>query len=407
MKIRRISNKVDKAVVLFFFVALLGYMPTARSADRYVWIAALFLLLVRAACLFIGKHAVIRFDSGMLWYGALVALGAVTCLWAKDTDKFSLYMTTHMPIIVISMLCLGIYVNQRIDLDTFNYLIIIAGLIAAARYCYYTNWSGIANGQYIRGSFGKLIDNVTNYNNYSTPLCIVAVIAMYYAMIREKRPCYIALFILAVVLVLAGSRKNLVVLAALGFVFSLSKGNVKKKIKALLLALIVMVAGVYLVMTIPSLSQIKKALLGMFSGLLGLESGKVDVSTLERMYLMERAKEVWLEHPFFGVGWENYRKYNDVGLVAHNNYFELLASLGLAGFVLFYSKYLMILLRTVFAWGKHQLRSPDFYRASIVLCFMIIEYGGVTIYSREKLILLLMTCFCYNCATNGKVYSIS
>ena len=58
----------------------------------------------------------------------------------------------------------------------------------------------------------------------------------------------------------------------------------------------------------------------------------------ERKDLMNSAWEVWLNHPM-GIGLDNYRVVS--GVYAHSNYFELLASVGIIGLIIYYLSYFL------------------------------------------------------------------
>lgn len=146
-------------------------------------------------------------------------------------------------------------------------LVIVAGCIAGLRFCWYTPWESIIHaGYYMRGSFGSLLDDVTNYNNYTSHLCIIDIIASYYAIVRKKKWCYIPYVILFAILIFGGSRKNLVVIPLITIFFALSSGRVSNKIRNLLLISAVIICGIYSLLTFDFLSQIRDSFFQMISG---------------------------------------------------------------------------------------------------------------------------------------------
>lgn len=62
-------------------------------------------------------------------------------------------------------------------------------------------------------------------------------------------------------------------------------------------------------------------------------------STYLRANLYIMSWKTFLQHPF-GVGLDNFRYVNSIGRGAHSNIFELLASLGFIGVMLFYAIYI-------------------------------------------------------------------
>ncbi len=71
-----------------------------------------------------------------------------------------------------------------------------------------------------------------------------------------------------------------------------------------------------------------------------------DISTIQRFTLLSSAFDIFIKHPFFGVGLGNFEyyaaRYIQYPMVCHNTYLEIAANLGLPGLIIF----LTILYRT-------------------------------------------------------------
>lgn len=407
MRIQKTSGKIDKIIVLFFLVAMMGYMPTARSSDKIVWIGAFLLLFLRTAWLSIQNKIKFSCDVNLGIYLLLVGYGFISCLWSKQTTNYMIYILVYFPIILLSVLCLCTQFQQRIKMDEFYHLIILAGLLAGIRYCVYTDWSGIATGYYMRGTFGGLLDNVTNYNNYTMPISIVCVLALYYAIVKNEKRYYLAVAMFFVMLLIGGSRKNLIAVPLVGVFFALSIGNATKKIKRFLIIIFIIAAAIYALMTMPVLSQIRDSMLGMFAGLFGWGTTATDVSTQERMFLIDEAKSVWANHFLIGVGWDNFREYHHLHVTAHNNYMEILASLGVIGFALFYMMFVRILYITINRSSIRRLAHEDIMLIGFALSYLFFEIGSVDLYNRERMILLLLMLYCHSMTTGLKTYRLT
>lgn len=59
---------LDQCFVLLFLVALMGYMPTARGTDRWVWTGTLALLLLRSFWLFARHELYFSLDGNLFLY---------------------------------------------------------------------------------------------------------------------------------------------------------------------------------------------------------------------------------------------------------------------------------------------------------------------------------------------------
>lgn len=403
----RRAQLMDQIIVLLFLVALIGYMPTARGTDRWVWIGMLVLLLLRSLWLLARQELYFVMDCNLFVYILVFLWGLLSCFWSKNISEFKSYTMTSFPVVLCSVVCLSSYIGGCIDSDRFLRLVILAGLIAGVRFCLYTDWSGLSDGIYLRGSFGGLLDDVTNYNSYTAVLTTPCVLALYCAIVKhQKKAIFPAMFLFAMLL-LGGSRKNLVAIPITALFFSLFTGNGTKKLKALLILLLALVVSLYLLETLPVLSGIRSSLEGMCNGLSQADDAKVDGSTEERMYLMEQGIRVWMVHPFVGVGWHNYRYYNDVGLYAHNNYVELLASLGIVGFLLYYTMFLRVGYHLCSSLRRWKIYKEDILLMGFTFNILIVEIGSITVYFKERLILMLVIFYWHSYATGKKTYRFS
>lgn len=392
---------LDQGLVFLFLVALMGYMPTARWLDRYVWVGALALLLLRTLWLLVKREVSLPMDVNLFIYMLVYTWGLVSCFWAKNVGDFLSYTTASFPVVLCAVVCLGTYIGQRMEPERFLQWMILAGVLAALRYCAYTDWSG---ERFVRGSFGGLLDDVTNYNNYTMVISTSCVLALYYAIVEHKRLYILPATLLMAVILLGGSRKNIVALPLIALLFTFFAGNGAKKLKILLILGALLGLGIYLLETVPELSVIRSAMEGMINGLGSGEEGEVDGSTEQRMYLMEQGIRVWAEHPVLGVGWNSYKYYNDARLYAHNNYVELLASLGSVGFLLYYLMFIRVGYIVGSAFLHRHVRKEDVLLLGLSFSVLIMEIGSITLYSKERLILMLLIFYWHSCATGRKTY---
>lgn len=395
------SGWLDQGLVFLFLVALIGYMPTARWSDRYVWVGTLALLLLRTLWLLVKKQLYLPMDMNLFLYILVYTWGLLSCFWSKNIQQFITYTTTSFPVVLCAVVCLGAYVGQRIEPRRFLQLIILAGVLSALRYCAYTDWSG---ERFVRGSFGRLLDDATNYNNYTMAISTSCVLALYFAIVEHKRWCIVPAVLLMAVILMGGSRKNIVALPMIALLFALFAGNGAKKIKTLLILVALLALGIYLLETVPALSAIRSAMESMLNGLGSGEEGEVDGSTEQRMYLMQQGIRVWAEHPILGVGWHNYKYYNDAHLYAHNNYAEVLASLGSVGFLLYYAMFIRVGYIVCSAFLHRHVRKEDVLLLGLSFSVLIMEIGSITLYSKERLILMLLIFYWHSYATGRKTY---
>ncbi len=113
-----------------------------------------------------------------------------------------------------------------------------------------------------------------------------------------------------------------------------------------------------------------------FSGLVNLVTGgNIDSSTKWRIFFIDKAYEVFKDNFFLGVGIDNFQKFTGVGLYAHNNYMELLADLGIIGFLIYYRIFYLLFrhLRNIRATNQEYI---------FLIVLLIMDIGIVSYYSR-------------------------
>lgn len=382
-------------------------MPTARGTDRWVWVGALALLLLRTLWLLVKRELHFAMDCNLVLYILLFLWGMASCFWAKNIRHFREYAITSFPVVLCAVVCLSSYISRHMEPERFLQLLVAAGVVAGLRFCWYTDWSGLASGAYLRGSFGRLLDDVTNYNSYTAVLTTPCVLALYFAIVRHHKKAILPAALLFAILLLGGSRKNLIAIPLTALAFSLFTGNAAKKGKVLLLLLLALAGSLYLLETVPGLSGIRNSLEGMLDGFSRNEEVEGDASTQQRMYLMEQGIRVWMEHPFAGVGWHNYRFYNEAGLYAHNNYVELLASLGVVGFLLYYAMFLRVGYLLFDRFLRRRVYPEDILLLGFAFNSLIVEIGSITVYFKERLILILVIFYWHSYATKRKRYQFT
>ena len=131
-----------------------------------------------------------------------------------------------------------------------------------------------------------------------------------------------------------GSRKSLSALI-LGFcLLYLFKGNLRDKLKSVVM-LILFLSAFLMVLQLPIFERTTSRFEAMFNS-----SAMVDNSTYLRSLLVERGLEEFVSSPLMGVGIANTTflglKYTGYYFYMHNNYVELLVSVGIIGTAIYY-----------------------------------------------------------------------
>lgn len=200
-----------------------------------------------------------------------------------------------------------------------------------------------------------------NPNGFGRMMVMGCLSIGYLWLVLPKRRRLLRMFILVPMMLImiaacihSGSRFSILMMgaAALGFFFWGYRQEVKRNpamILYVLVALAVLMAFAILV---------GKNSIGfdrMGRTVKGLSDSSADGAGLGRIHIVLNSLEVFLDNIILGVGLEQYRFYDRSGHVAHNEYGEVGANTGLIGFCLYFSIWVMMIIRS----GRMLKRSPD------------------------------------------------
>lgn len=189
----------------------------------------------------------------------------------------------------------------------------------------------------------------------------------------------IAFILSAFIALVSGSRKAFITVLAGAIAYLLfdAKG---KRIRTVFIIAAVILFLYYLVREIPYFySIIGWRLDGALAQITG--NGTVDHSAMIRGRFVEAGLKVFKSHPVVGVGIDCFRQYNanitGYEWYAHNNYVEILADLGIVGFVIYHYAYFDLFKLFIRRYKEDKFTKLLF---SIFVCVLLNAYGAV-IYS--------------------------
>ena len=190
----------------------------------------------------------------------------------------------------------------------------------------------------------------------------------------KKFSLYILCSILIILAFFTGSRKS-----AFACIFLLSVSLLftvhKRKLLFRFITFIALISLIYYIVF--SVDDVYNVLGKRFDMLLQYRSGDYssDSSSYIRSILAMEAWKVFLQHPILGCGANNFVLYNSYGVYSHNNFYEILSTLGSIGFIIYYSYYFQI----VIPLWKNRKKDPQIsIMLYSVLIFVICEMGLVS-----------------------------
>lgn len=363
---------------LLLLLCVLGSHNSMVEGTNYAYYVAFFLYLglMFLRSLFTGNLYVKKFTVPVhtIWYGLFILLTVLSVLWSRF-PSVSGYYTSRLVQNLVLIFFMLININSEKELDKIQNIFILSNIYMSVRILFLvpvSRWFSRFVGGY----------DLTGHNVNMTAFYLsVAVLICFYKIYVEKRYRYIipiALFIF--MLTLTSSRKSLIMSAmGIGLIIFLDRSK-KKKILSIFILIAALIAFVYIIFND---EKLYKAIGWKFDSMLGfLENNTGDNSLRERKLFREYALKLFYEHPFIGVGFNNFSRYLKLiftrATYSHNNWLEMLSNLGIIGFAAYYWFYVYVIVKLVKKWRSRERKSV--YYLSYMICLIITEYSMVVFY---------------------------
>ena len=382
----------DKTTSFSFLLCIIMVLELAfRSSNELNLSNAIIVLLTFS--LIIKNHFKIvvgGLSKYLAWYSLVVLLCTVSLIWAKVNTwnyVYALIKDTYIPFVCFLLVSEDFMNKNKSPRGIVNCLI-VAEVVVIIRAVLNTPWSEMIR-TFDSRLFGSGLGR--NYNDFTTQMTLVALITAYMAFYVDKKYKNVFRFIMLFV-VISASRKAIVV-SVLGYIilYLMSSGtNINKIVKRLIILSAIILAFLFLIFTNQFLyNLIGEKLIMMFQSL-GMSSidivssiseSNIDHSMHGRAVLREEAFKQFVNNPLLGIGYYNFQYNNQYGLYAHNNFLELLADLGLIGFLCYYSLYFHF----VFSAGKGIARNKEnisYFKFVLiyVVLLIVLEYAQITFF---------------------------
>ena len=217
-----------------------------------------------------------------------------------------------------------------------------------------------------------------NVINAGVVAAIGSISSFYLVKHEQKKGYCIALIPIYFVVLMSGSKLALFSSVAMPFLFYyFCNGQIIKRLKIIFWGLFCMLLAFIAIFKVEILyDTIGYRIEGFLQVLLHGQEGD---DTL-RIIMIQKGIELFKTSPLFGVGFDCYRLLNGwTSTWSHCNYIEVLSCLGIIGFILYYSRYL-VLLREIFYSKKVDLINSAFAKA-LIISIIILEVGIVTMHT--------------------------
>lgn len=380
-------EKKDSKIISFLLIVYLSsIMIFSFSEDLLIYSQMTFILTFGSIILFLmlNKPST-RLDKFLALFLAFIVFCYISNVWSKNTGNTNSMVFTLLQLFLMSFLLFA-YLVYTENTEHFMMCLFISGLVSSV---YIMGYYGIEGYAKLLREGERVGSEITNVNTIGLTTAYTVVIGFYYGYIKKKRFSY-ALIILPIILSLGSGSRKALTLMVLGIVLIILmdyRKNVSvSKFFRVLFACIALVAVVYWISTLPAFETVFDRFNAMFQ-----TGSKQDSSTVIRKKMIEIGWLSFKKHPFTGVGIGNssYITYEYFGLSTylHNNFVELLTSIGIFGFLIYYAMYGYILVN-LFQLSAKEKNTSALMLFVVILSRLILDYGMVSYYDKMTYIYL-------------------
>ena len=381
-----------------FYLGQVFYFRLSNMAMNYL---GLIFLVSGAGVMIFSKLYHHRLNKSLLfvWYFIFIVFSKLSALWAYAPEISALKYIKFFSVIIIT--CLGMV--QYVDtLEDLNRLLTVHLCISLT--IMIVELIGTPTDQILGGYFGTTVSG-NNSNTFGLLVMSSAVISFFKAYCKNQKAYYLLTAVFLFGSVISSSRKatSLSLLGILMVVFFSFKK--KHHILHLFVAAFTVAILFWLIMTNDTLySVVGYRFTTLFSFLNDDESVKYG-SLQKREFFVYYAKTLFEDSPFLGQGFANFSElvYEKMNFIyrsyAHNNYWEILADLGVVGFVLYYWIYLYMLIKLAVSFFKKTFTEQKALAISLLIIELLLEVGVVAAWS---IIEQVIVAFAFLCTMSDK-----
>ena len=227
--------------------------------------------------------------------------------------------------------------------------------------------------------------------NYISILVFIGLIISFYFVLQKKQYYYAIILPVGLLYIfLAGSRKVMIGLILVIFLFALLNYNFKKVFKRTIISILLIIIAYQLLANVEILQPTYDRMNQFINSISG--GDVTDGSLTTRNTMINRGIEYIGEKPFIGHGVGQYRfifeKETGTEIYSHNNFVEIGVNNGLIGLIFYYSMFFYIFLQFYyFNLVRDELSKVLLI---IVISIFIFGYGEVQYYSYPYYILLII-----------------
>ncbi len=358
---------------LYFFTFLPGLNNISNA------IAAIFIFLV--ALQILAEKKTIIFNSFLILYLLFITVCLISYFYAVN-QQIALTMIISLSLYFVFIFFFTNYLDDYKKIVNVLHYFIVAGVSASIYLLINSEFSNIQR-------IGELLGNI---NAVGMMLDIPSLFCVYFILF-EKKYWYLPATLICIGVVLATGSRGAIGMLIFGILLLLyfnTQGNIKGRLKGVVLGAIILVLSYFLLFEIPFFYQIAGSRIENI--LKFIHSEKINEGSIViRSFMIKFGLDIFKENPIIGYGINNYRVFlgKEIGWMtyAHNNYIELLVGIGIIGTTIYYSMHISLLSSLFRLKDKSGLK---FLFLSFLLPIFVIDFASVNYYDKHIFIVLAL-----------------
>lgn len=371
---------ISKKDIVDFLVGM--YVITTLAFHDKTLVMLMFQILAFGASIVMENRIVVSdlLKSYVIWKGLFVIFSLLSFVWALNTDTI---LSCVLSICQVTMcgITLILYCNTNDNIDKLVKYCIVSCVLLIIRLLVVVPINAWKEGERVGQYLGSGESGGYGNTGVTYVLSIGAVFVFFEAIRKKEKIYYIMMLLFTLFSLLSGSKKAIIIFGVMVLLTALlNNKSPRKTVMVFFGAVIVSIVGLYIVMKVDILYNSVgiriEQMVNLFTG------GKVDASTTSRITYLIQAKDIFLDKPICGVGLDGFRYFNKRLCWAENNMMELLADLGIVGFLIYYWFPVVVLIKAVVK--RMQDNVDSVFLIVIMATFFVIDVTMVT-YSQETI----------------------
>lgn len=344
-------------------------------------------------CLFLAFMMFHLFSKKMLMVEYFVAfmpfltVSFLSCMWSVDSStSLARFSTLFLNYIVFGML--WVYIIDFQDEEfVLKSIAMAGGIFSVYIIMTYGGFASFFSTMQNATVTTRLGGEVAHISRIGQSLSLATVVSLNLALSKDKFSKaipYIVIITLDVITVLATQSRTSLATVLFGAALSFLLYTKSVRVRRWLPQIVVVVVVIFVILQEVDLSSV----LGRWDGLLNsvLGSGG-DSSSTTRLEMIKVGFQKFLEKPIGGWGLETSAIITSFGMFLHNNYVELLVSIGAIGFISYYYVYIKYTKKLITTGNRNYLENTALVLLAMQLFMMM---GTVSYYIKYQNLIFVL-----------------